>query len=165
MDFLLGLGIAFGQLFIGLILSLVSIYIGLRAFDWLTLGIDKMKEIKKGNVAVGILMASVVFAIAIVVQSGVAGLTYAFVGKTAAQIPAAIIIGLIQLAICLFGAIVSNHLSIRILDVITAEIDELSELKKGNVAVAVMMGGVLVSVALVVSAAISGIPFALGALI
>jgi uncharacterized membrane protein YjfL (UPF0719 family) len=165
MDFLLGLGIAFGQFFAGLVLALVTVYIGLKAFDRLTLGMDEMKEIKKGNVAVGILMASVVFAIAVVIQSGVAGLTDAFVGKTVAQLPAAILIGLLQLAIGLLSAIVSTYLCIRILDVMTAEIDELSELKKGNVAVAVMMGGVLISVAFVVQAGVSGISAALGSLI
>lgn len=163
--FLVGLGIAFGQLFFGLVLSLVSVYIGLRAFDKMTVGIDELKEIKKGNVAVGILMAAVIFSIATVVQSGVAGISAAVYGKTLSQLPMALLLGLLQLAIGLASAVVSIYLCIRVLDIITVDIDEMKELKRGNVAVAIMMGGILISVAFVVQAGISGISGVLGSLI
>ncbi|MFH0961684.1 MAG: DUF350 domain-containing protein [archaeon] len=163
--FLVGLGLAFGQLFFGLVLSLASVYIGLKAFDRMTVGIDEMKELKRGNVAVGILMMAVIFSIATVVQSGVSGLAAAVSGKTLAQLPMAVAIGILQLLIGLGAAVVSVYLCIRVLDIITVEIDEMKELKKGNVAVAIMMGGILISVAFVVQAGISGISTVLGSLI
>ncbi len=163
--FLVGLAIALGQFVFGLVLSLASVYIGIKAFDKMTVGIDEMKEIKKGNLAVGILITAVIFSIATVVQSGVAGVSSAIVGKTLAQIPLALLMGLVQLAIGLVSAVLSVYLCIRVLDAITTDIDEMKELKKGNVAVAILMGGVLISVAFVVQAGISGISIALSALI
>src|SRR4030065_1759142 len=62
------------QLVIAIILAVVALYIGFSVLGKITKGIDEEKEIAKGNTAVGILVASVFIAIAIVVQSGVAGI-------------------------------------------------------------------------------------------
>ncbi len=63
------------QLVIAIILAVVALYIGFSVLGKITKGIDEEKEIAKGNTAVGILVASVFIAIAIVVQSGVAGVS------------------------------------------------------------------------------------------
>jgi uncharacterized membrane protein YjfL (UPF0719 family) len=150
------------QLIVGLALAMGSVYIGLKMFDRMTKGIDEWKEILKGNVAVGILMAAVIFSIANVVQSGVGSLlTNLGADKPMDTMLIALGLGLINLAIGLIAAIFSIWIAIKVLDKITKDVDEMAELAKGNVAVAVIMAGVLIAVSFVIGSAVSGISNAL----
>ncbi len=150
------------QLVLGLVLALGSVYIGLKMFDKLTKGIDEWREIKKGNVAVGILMAAVILSIANVVQTGVQGITMSIVTSEGLMVVlVGLVIGLLNLAIGLVAAIVSIFIAIKVLDKITTDIDEMKELEKGNVAVAVIMAGVLIAVSFLISAAVMGLSQAL----
>ena len=63
------------QLVIAIIFAVVALYIGFAVLGKITKDIDEEKELAKGNVAVGIIVASVFVAIALVVQSGVSGLS------------------------------------------------------------------------------------------
>jgi len=47
--------------------------------DRLTKGLDEFEELKKGNVAVALLMAGVIVATAVIIQSGVIGITSALI--------------------------------------------------------------------------------------
>jgi len=67
------------QLTIALLLAGVALYIGYSTFSKITKGMDDTKELKNGNVAVGIIIAAILFTIAIVVQSGVIGITLALI--------------------------------------------------------------------------------------
>jgi uncharacterized membrane protein YjfL (UPF0719 family) len=157
-----GLIMALIQLVVGLVLSMGSVYIGLKMFDKLTHGIDEWKEIQKGNVAVGIVMAAVILSIATVIKSGVWSLT-ASIDPTAG-IPIMVLgllIGIINMLIGIAAAIISIYIAINVLDKITTEIDEMKELKKGNVAVALMVAGVLLSVSFIIAAAVDGVMNAL----
>jgi uncharacterized membrane protein YjfL (UPF0719 family) len=150
------------QLIVGLALAMGSVYIGLKMFDRLTKGIDEWKEILKGNVAVGILMAAVIFSIATVVQSGVGSLLSNLgTASDLTDMLVALGLGLINLAIGLLAAVFSIYVAIRVLDKITVDVDEMSELAKGNVAVAIIMAGVLLAVSFVIGSAVSGISNAL----
>ncbi len=149
------------QLVIGLALAMGSVYIGLKMFDRLTKGVDEWKEIQNGNVAVGILMAAVIISIANVVQSGVGHILSNLGTSDVGTMLAGIGLGLINLAIGLIFAIIAIYIAIRVLDKITTDIDEMKELAKGNVAVAIIMAGVLIAVSFVISSAVSGISNAL----
>lgn len=156
---ILGIGVGVLQLVVGLILAIASIYIGLSLFGKFTKGINEEEELKKGNAAVGILQAAIILSIANVVQSGVVGLTGAFTVGFSIN---AIIAGIIQLLVGIILAVVAIYMAINVLDRITKNIDEMEELKKGNVAVAILMAGVLIAVSYVVQAGVSGIAKAIG---
>jgi uncharacterized membrane protein YjfL (UPF0719 family) len=150
------------QLIVGLALAMGSVYIGLKMFDRLTKGVDEWKEILKGNVAVGILMAAVIFSIANVVQSGVGSLLANLgAGQSMDEMFVSLALGLINLLIGLVAAIFSIWVAIKVLDRITTDIDEMAELAKGNVAVAIVMAGVLIAVSFVIGSAVAGISNAL----
>lgn len=148
------------QLVVGLALAMGSVYIGLKMFDRLTKGVNEWDEIKKGNIAVGILMAAVIVSIANVVQSGVGGILSNMSGGWEEML-VGILLGLVNLAIGLVFAIIAIYVAIRVLDKITTEIDEMKELAAGNIAVAIIMAGVLIAVSFVISSAVSGISNAL----
>jgi uncharacterized membrane protein YjfL (UPF0719 family) len=154
------------QLIIAIILAVAALYIGFFVLNKITKGIDEEKELAKGNVAVGIVVAAVFFAIAIVVQSGVAGVSVGVgaalasgLGSTDALI--AIGVAILQLILGIILAIASIYLALRILDKMTKGIEEFEELKKGNVAVALEMAGVIIAVALIVQVGVLGITQAL----
>jgi len=153
----LGLAIAFGQLILGLALAMGSVYLGLKMFDKLTEGTDEMAELKKGNVAIAILLGAIIFSIANVVEGGVSSLSSSIApGLTYLQMLAALLIGVVNLLIGLVFAVFSIYIAINILDKITVGIDEFKELRKGNVAVAIIMAAVLFAVSFVIRGAVAG---------
>jgi len=154
---LIALGMGFLQLIVGLVLAMVSIYMGLSLFGKFTKGIEEEEELKKGNAAVGILLAAIILAIATVVQSGVAGMTGGMLGTGGWQ---AVVGGFVQVVFGLIFAVVAIYLALSIWDKITKNIDETEELKKGNVAIGIVMAGVLLAVAFVINASVGGMAIA-----
>jgi len=76
-DGLTVIGVAIIQLILGVVLAVVAIYIALSILDRLTTGLHEFEELKKGNVAVALEMAGVIIAVALIIQSGVVGITAA----------------------------------------------------------------------------------------
>ena len=154
------------QLIIAIIFSVVALYIGFSMMSKITKNIDEEKELAKGNVAVGIIVAAVFVAIALVVQSGVSGLSVG-IGKAASvgffSVDGLLAIGaaFVQLILGIILAIAAIYLSLNILNKLTKSVDEFEEIKKGNVAVALMMGGVIIAVAVIIQSGVLGITAAL----
>ncbi|VVB95800.1 Uncharacterised protein [uncultured archaeon] len=154
------------QLVISIVLAVAALYIGFSVLGKITKGIDEEKEIARGNTAVGILVASVFFAIAIVVQSGVAGVSRGLstAWNEGLLSPAgiiAIVLSIVQLLLGIGLAIVAIYLALNILDKLTKGIEEFEELKKGNVAVALEMAGVIITTAIIIQSGVQGITAAL----
>ena len=63
------------QLVISIIFAVLALYIGFAVLSKINKNMDEEKELAQGNVAVGIIVAAVFVAIALVVQSGVSGLS------------------------------------------------------------------------------------------
>lgn len=148
------------QLIIAIILAVVSLYIGFAMLGKMTNNIDEEKEISKGNTAVGILVASIFVSIAIVVQSGVAGVSVGLRNAIAGDIYS-LVASVAQLILGIILAIAAIYLSLNIFDKLTKGIDEFKEIQKGNVAVALEMAGVIISVALIIQSGVLGITSAL----
>jgi len=144
------------QLIIAVILAVVSLYMGFAMLDRMTSKIDEEKELAKGNVAVGILVASIFVSIAIIVQSGVAGVSIGLRDAVNGNIYS-LIASIIQLILGMILAIAGIYLSLNIFDKLTKEIDEFEEIRKGNVAVALEMAGVVIAVALIIQSGVLGI--------
>jgi uncharacterized membrane protein YjfL (UPF0719 family) len=148
------------QLVIAIILAVVALYIGFFVFSRITKGMDEEKELARGNTAVGIIIASIFFAIALVVQSGISGISVGIM-KALAGDWLAIVVSLLQLILGIILAIGAIYLALNILDRLTKGVDEFEEMKKGNVAVALMIAGVIVSTAIIIQSGVIGITSAL----
>lgn len=156
------------QLIIAIILAVAALYISFNVLGKITKGIDEEKEIAKGNTAVGIIVASVFIAIGVVVQSGVTGISDGLKiavplivqgDLMAAILP--IFMSILQLVLGIALAIGAIYLALNVLDKLTKGIDEFEELKKGNVAVALVMAGVIITVAIIIQSGVAGITRAL----
>jgi len=154
------------QLVIAILFAVIALYIGFLVLNWITKGIDEEKELAKGNVAVGILVASVFVAIALVVQSGVSGLSVGIskaltLGILTGDGIFAVVIAVLQLVLGIVLAIAAIYLALNILDRLTKGVEEFEELKKGNVAVALEMAGVIIAVAVIIQSGVIGITAAI----
>ncbi|MCQ8893587.1 MAG: DUF350 domain-containing protein [Methanolinea sp.] len=154
------------QLVIAILLAVVALYIGFSVLSRITKGIDEEKELAKGNVAVGIIVASVFFAIALVVQSGVSGISVGIskalsVGLLSLDGITAIGVAFLQLILGIVLAIGAIYLALSILDRLTKGVEEFEEIKKGNVAVALEMAGVIIATAVIIQSGVIGITTAL----
>ncbi len=154
------------QLIVSIIFAVMALYIGFAVLGKITKGINEEKELAKGNAAVGIIVAAVFVAIALVVQSGVSGLTVGInkaisVGILSVDGLLAIGVSLIQLILGIVLAVAAIYLALNILDKLTKGVDEFEEIRKGNVAVALEMGGVIIAVAVIIQSGVIGITAAL----
>jgi uncharacterized membrane protein YjfL (UPF0719 family) len=155
------------QLIIAVIFAVVALYIGFSVFGKVTRDVDEQKELAKGNVAFGIIVAAIFIAIGIMVQSGIAGISVgiskaATLGFASVDGITVIVVAIIQLVLGVLFAVGAIYLALNILDRFTRELEEFGELKKGNVAVALEMAGVIIAVALIIQSGIAGITAALG---
>lgn len=144
------------QLVVAIILAVIALYIGFYVLGKITKGIDEEKEIAKGNTAVGILVAAVFVAIATIVQSGVAGVSTGLSRALGGDFYA-LGASVAQLLLGLILAILAIYLSLNMLDKFTKGIEEFEEIKKGNVAVALVMTGVIITVAIIIQEGVRGI--------
>ncbi len=142
------------QIVIAVSACAISIYGAVHIFDKSTTKVKEWEEIKKGNVAVAILLGGVIFSIIMIILPAVSHLLYgvfsidAFHSTFVFAIVTAI--NLINLAISLIVATVVVAFSFKIIDAITKDIDEQKEIKNGNIAVALLTAFVLVSSAILV---------------
>jgi len=151
-------GIVLGllQLAIGLILAMACIYLGFSMFDKILTEIDLQNELNKGNAAIGIVSAAIMITLAEVIGSAVSGITSGLLGKEINFI-GAIVGGIVQLIVGIIFAVIAIYLAFKVWDKITTKIEETDELKKNNVAIGLVMAGVLIAVGFVIQGAISGI--------
>jgi uncharacterized membrane protein YjfL (UPF0719 family) len=155
------------QLIISIIFAVIALYLGFAVMSKITRDINEEKELARGNVAIGIVVASVFVAIALVVQSGVSGLTVGINKALSAGLFSldglvAISIAIIQLVLGIILAVVSIYLALNILDRLTENVHEFEEIKKGNIAVALEMAGMIIAVAVIIQSGVIGITAALG---
>lgn len=146
------------QLFIGILFAILSVYLALRFYDKMTSGIDEIKELKKGNIAVAIILGALMLSIGNIIQKGVNQFDNIILsGISLPLFILAFILAIVQLSIVVLIAIISIYVSIRVMDSMTADIDELQEIKKGNIAVALVVAVVIYLVSFVISGAIGEI--------
>lgn len=68
-------GVAIVQLVFGIVLAIGAIFLSLKILEKLESDIELFEEIRKGNSAVALEMAGVIIAVAVIIQSGVLGIT------------------------------------------------------------------------------------------
>jgi uncharacterized membrane protein YjfL (UPF0719 family) len=154
LDRLLLVGLAIVRLLIAIVFAVVSLYIASSVLGRLTKDIEEWDEIKKGNVAVAIYMAGIFISVATIVGPGVIGL---FVSLDLV----AIIGGFVQLLLALALAVAAQYVGLSVLGKLTKDLDEWNELKKGNVAVGLLMAAIVVAIAAVVSQGVASLLTAL----
>jgi uncharacterized membrane protein YjfL (UPF0719 family) len=148
------------QLVVGLSLAAFSITKGLQLLSKLLGGLDIWAEIKAKNIAVALLAAGVVISYTHVISGGIDAMTRSLFTLGAGGVLNGVI-GLVAGVINLFVAIGVASFAItvvfRVMDKLTANIDEKAEFKGNNAAIGVVYCGILIGVSNLVSAGVTGI--------
>ncbi len=67
---LVGFGFLLLQFLLTLVISMGSLWVGLKAFTWLTKNLDEFEEIRNNNIAVAILMSAIIITLALFLREG-----------------------------------------------------------------------------------------------
>ena len=146
------------KLAIALILAVASQYLAIKLFDRLTPRIDEMKELQRGNVAVGLVLASLVISISLVISAGIDNLLpLPNLGKLSVNTFEVLVKNLGGLLLTIILAIVAQFFAINVFDKLTHGIDEQQELKKGNLAVAILLSAIIIAVSLVIRSGVRAV--------
>lgn len=145
--------LSIAQIGVAIIMTVIATYMGVVLFNRATRHLDEWAELRRGNVAMGLIVASIIVGIALILRPALAIPSAADAGPRLYPIyalltqAAALVVGLI---LALSGII----LAVALFDLLTGELDELAELQKGNVAVAALLAAIVLAVSWLMSGAI-----------
>jgi uncharacterized membrane protein YjfL (UPF0719 family) len=163
---LVGLGISLIQVLVSLGFAMLAVYAGIRIFDKFTKDIDEMAELKRGNTAIGLLLAGVIISYATVIAGGVSSLTNVVLSVTSDWKASLVGLlgGIVNLLIALGLASAAIYIALSIFGKITKDMDEQAELRRGNLAVALLLVGILIAVSTVIASGVQSVGGAISAL-
>jgi len=148
--------LSLAQLAIAVVLSAIAAYLAFYLFQWFTRNLDEWEELRKGNAAIGLVLGAIVISVALVLRPALSVNTG--VWDTGGDLFFRVLLTeALQLAVGLVLAIITEALALYLFAGLTRGIDEVEELKKGNLAIAGLLAGVVVAVALMVSQGIEQI--------
>jgi uncharacterized membrane protein YjfL (UPF0719 family) len=141
---------------VAILLSAVAAYLTFFLFLWFTRDLDELEALSKGNVAVGIVLGAILVSVAIVLRPALVVHTESWDVGTSIFFRA-LLAEALQLAVGLVLAAVTIALSLALFAALTRNLDEVEELKNGNVAIAWVLAGVAISVSLMISQGVAQI--------
>jgi len=153
MDLIL-LVIGIVQIFLSVLIAITIVYAASKIFRKLIVGINETDELKKNNVAVALLNASIVLALILVVKKSIESAITIF-GNTLRN-PDTVLTSYLQTGLIMIGHIVLGGIiafaaifaALQIFIKLTDDLDELKEIKENNTAVGILLGIIIVSMAL-----------------
>lgn len=148
------LGLA--QLAIAVILGAVVAFLSFYLFQGFTRNLDEWEELRQGNPAVGVVLGSLLVSVALIVRPAMAVETSTWDVGRQVYVQTLLAVAL-QVAIGLILAVLALGLALLVFAALTRGIDEVEELKKGNLAVGGLLAGVVLGVGMIVSQAVSQI--------
>ena len=137
------------QFALSFFLAIVCTYGSFKFFDLLTRDIDESAELNKNNVAVGLLLAGILLSSALIVHSVTSPAVSTFYTYFNEDVTLLSWIKIIAyfvgyVAVAFVVAMGSIWIAIAVFVRMTRRIDEFAEIKKGNVAVAILLGTAIV---------------------
>lgn len=129
---------------------------------------DMGEQIRKGNVAVGVLMAAILVSASMIMKEGLSSVVSMFrlhmtaPGQTGFTVPQLILISLSHLVVALIVAVMTISVTLRLFGKLTrSQLHAGQELEKGNVAVGIVLAAVVIVASLYVGEGVSALSKAL----
>jgi len=154
------------QLLAAIPFAVIVMYSGYYTFSKLTGGFDASGEIRRGNIAVGILVASIFVGISIAVEAGVKGILTSLsdiiaVGVVTPVFSLILLAAVIELALGILLAIGAIYGLMYVIARSIPTADVLREIKYGNCAVAFVVASMILAVSAIIHYGVVGIAGAL----
>lgn len=140
------------RLVLAIVFAVAAQYLAIKIFDRMTSKVDELEELKKGNLAVGVVLGSVILSVATIISGGVARIVPQSLSVGSVDFWSALGYGVLSLAIAIVFAVISQFIALKVFDSMTEGIDEQKELKKGNLAIGALLAAVIFATAIVVQA-------------
>ena len=152
--------LAVGELIVSVALVVLTLVLSYRLFGRLVVDLDGDKELKAGNLAASILLVAVMVCPAAIVLSTMSSMVFLarsffLNGREDLSIVQLGGYAVCWIALVLALSLFAMWLALRLFGKLTPDIDELAEVRKGNVAVAVLMAGVIAIVSVSMQEGIS----------
>jgi uncharacterized membrane protein YjfL (UPF0719 family) len=142
------------QIALSLLVAVFLVYFTSKIFRKLITGINETEELKRNNISVAILNGSIILALIIVVKESIDSSITIF-ANTLRNPDAGFSIflesALIMLGHIILGGVIgftAIYLALQIFIWLTKDLDELKEIKENNIAVGILLGIIIVSIAL-----------------
>jgi uncharacterized membrane protein YjfL (UPF0719 family) len=154
------IAISLTEFLLTIFLAVFVVYWSYKSFDKINASFDAQKEIYKGNTAVATLMAALMFATARIMRESIYPIISIIqVGVTSEGH------GIVKLAAYAVGHLFFGFLlavgcvqfAMKFFSRLNNDINEIEQIQKGNLAVAVIMGSVIVIVALFMEEGVSAL--------
>ena len=145
--------VSVANIIVAVILGVMASYIGVWLFAKSTRHLDDWGEVRRGNTGMGIVMGAIIIGIAIILKPAIDLPLSVEVTR-----PFLVLLGqLVGIVIGLILAVSAIVFSAGMFDRLVGDIDVLSELQRGNMAVAVIMAAVILAISLLISGAVASI--------
>lgn len=148
--------LSLAQLVVAVFLAAIIAYLSFYLFQLFTRDVDEWEELRQGNSAIGLVLGAAIVAVALVLKPALEVNTSFWDAGQDLYIRV-LLAQAVQIAIGLLVAVSALALAVFLFSSLTRGIDEIAELKRGNVAIAGLLAGVLVGVGLLVSQAVGQI--------
>ncbi len=139
------------QFVISIVVAAAAAYLSVWLFDKMTRNIDEWNELRKGNLAVGVVLGAIIIGVGIVLRPALAPIALNLDATPLNAVAYRILLHGVQVIVGLILAVVSIGLSLWVFTRLTGTIDEWAEIGRGNVAIAAVLAGVIVATALIIS--------------
>jgi len=155
------------EFILAVLMSGFVIYLTYKVFIKANPDFDMEEEIKKGNAAVGILVATILFSASMILQKGMTSVVSMFrlymsaPGESGFGIVKLILLSLGHLGISLLLAVITISVTLRLFGKLGRNLHAGKELEKGNVAVGILLASVVLIASLYVGEGVSAISKAL----
>ena len=155
------------EFLLAVVMSGVVICVTYRVFIKANPDFDMQAEIKKGNVATGLLVGVIIICSSVFVEKGMSSVVS--MARLYSALPAhspiplwqLALVGLGHLAVSLLLAVLTISVTLRMFGRFTAEMQDGKELQKGNVAMGILLSSVVIVATFYVSGGLSAISRAL----
>ena len=153
MDLLL-LIIGLVQVALSLLVGVVLIFGASKIFRKLIKGINENEELKHNNISVAILNGSIVLALILVVKKSIESSITVF--SNTLRNPDSVLSSYLESALIMIGhifiggiiAFSAIYAALQIFIWLTKDLDEMKEIKENNIAVGILLGIIIISIAL-----------------
>jgi len=150
----------FFSLVLAMLLGIMTIYLGFNAFKRINSKIDEEFELRNNNIAVAVASGSFIVALGILMKSvidpisqAIFNLLYLYqqVGVSYAEVFVTLGVVLMQFSVALFLSLATLTLGTRLYMKLNRNTDEIAEIANNNIAVALVIGAITITLALLMS--------------
>ena len=165
--FLIRVFVSIFEFLLAVVMSGVVIYVTYRVFIRANPDFDMEDEIKKGNIATGLLVGTILVCASVFLQKGMESVVGMFRLYMTAPDSAPltlwqmILLAVGHLALSMFLAVVTISVTLRLFGRFTRRMQEGKELQKGNIAVGILLSSVVIVATLYVAGGVGALSKAL----